>query len=87
MPLRVDVETQKDRSPNIYMETNDKSANTFMLDSFIHLFAFISILLIGADKWGIDVGVNLRLDQLFLVILSVLLFLKNGFYLFLFSLP
>ena len=80
MPLRVDVETQKDRSPNIYMETNDKSANTFMLDSFIHLFAFISILLIGSDKWGIDVGVNLRLDQLFLVILSVLLFLKNGFY-------
>ncbi len=80
MPLRVDVETQKDRSPNIYMETNDKSANTFMLDSFIHLFAFISVLLIGADKWGIDVGVNLRLDQLFLVILSVLIFLKNGFY-------
>ena len=74
------METQKDRSPNIYMETNDKSANMFMLDSFIHLFAFISVLLIGADKWGIDVGINLRLDQLFLVILSVLIFLKNGFY-------
>lgn len=45
---------------------------------FIHFFAFISVLLIGADKWGIDIGVNIRLDQLFLLIFSVLIFIKRN---------
>ena len=48
-------------------------------DLFVHVFAFISVLLIGADIWGVNVGVNLRLDQIFLLVLSFLLLLKNGF--------
>lgn len=46
------------------------------LDLFIHIFAFISVLLIGADKWGFDIGVNIRLDQFFLLIFSLLVFIK-----------
>lgn len=49
------------------------------LDYAIHFFCFISVLFIGADKWGINVGVNLRLDQIFLVILTLLLAVKNAF--------
>lgn len=49
----------------------------FNLDSFIHVFAFISVLLIGADIWGVRIRVNFRLDQLFLVILSFLLYVKG----------
>lgn len=48
-------------------------------DFFIDVFAVISVLLIGADIWGVNVGVNLRVDQIFLAILSVLLFLKNQY--------
>ena len=48
------------------------------MDLAIDLFAVISVLLIGADIWGLDVGVNLRVDQLFLAVLTVLLFCKNG---------
>ena len=43
------------------------------MDLAIDLFAVISVLLIGADIWGLDVGVNLRVDQLFLAVLTVLL--------------
>lgn len=54
-------------------------AKRISLDSVIHFFCFLSVLFIGADKWGINVGVNLRLDQVFLVILTLLLALKNAF--------
>ena len=50
------------------------------LDLAIHFFCFLSVLLIGADKWGINVGVNFRLDQVFLVILTLLLAFKDAFY-------
>ena len=44
------------------------------LDVFIHLFCFISLLLIGADRWGIELlGVNFRVDQLFLCAFALLL--------------
>ncbi len=52
------------------------------VDFFVHLFCFISVLFIGADKFGIDVGVNIRLDQVFLLFFAFFLFLKNGFKLY-----
>ena len=48
------------------------------MDSAIHAMCFISVLLIGADRWGLDVGVNLRLDQIFLCVLALLLTFKNA---------
>ena len=53
--------------------------NSTNLDRWIHRFCFLSVLFIGADKWGLDVGVNLRLDQIFLLILTVLLFFRNRY--------
>lgn len=50
------------------------------LDFFLEVFAFLSVLLIGADIWGVSAfGVNLRLDQLFLLIFCALLAAKDGF--------
>ena len=51
----------------------------FSLDLLTHAFCFLSILLIGADTWGIDVGVNLRFDQIFLCIFTLLLVIKNHY--------
>lgn len=48
-------------------------------DALVHLFCFISVLFIGADKWGINVGVNFRLDQVFLLIFTALLIVKNRY--------
>lgn len=48
-----------------------------VLDLFIHVFCFFSVLLIGADKWGIDIGVNLRIDQFILIVFGVLLFIRK----------
>lgn len=51
------------------------------LDRCIHFFCFLSLLLIGADRWGVTfVGVNFRLVQLFLCSLSFLLIARNAFY-------
>lgn len=47
------------------------------LNLFIHILCFISVLLICADRWGINIGVNIRLDQLFLTIFAVLLAVKD----------
>lgn len=47
------------------------------LDLLIHIFCFVSVLLIGADRWGINIGVNIRLDQLFLAVFVVLLAAKD----------
>lgn len=49
------------------------------LDTFVHAFCFISVLLIGADIWGVNVGVNFRIDQVFLVIFTLLLWVKNSY--------
>ena len=50
------------------------------LDLFIHLFCFVSLLLIGADRWGIElIGVNFRVDQLFLCIFALLLVVKKAY--------
>lgn len=49
-------------------------------DVFIHLFCFISVLLIGADIFGLKIGINIRLDQIFLVILTLLLAYKNSYH-------
>ena len=48
-----------------------------MTNTLINFFLTISTLFIGADIFGINVGVNLRLDQLFLFI-SFLLMMYNG---------
>lgn len=60
----------------IYLPTiKDKKIN---LDLFIHFFAFFSVLLIGADRWGVDIaGLNIRIDQFFILIFAILLFLKK----------
>lgn len=50
------------------------------LDALIHVFCFFSVLLIGADKWGFDVGVNIRIDQFILLIFGFLTMIKGGFY-------
>ena len=47
------------------------------LDYLIFFFMFLSTLLIGADVIGINVGINLRLDQIFLVITTLLMILRN----------
>ena len=50
------------------------------LDFFIHLFCFISLLFIGADTWGVELlGVNFRIDQLFLCIFALLLVIKGTY--------
>lgn len=50
------------------------------LDLFIHLFCFISLLLIGADTWGVELlGVNFRVDQIFLCIFALLLVFKGAY--------
>lgn len=50
------------------------------LDTFIHFFLFLSVLLIGADQWGFHfMGVNFRIDQLFLCFFSLLMVLKGEF--------
>lgn len=50
------------------------------LDLFIGVFGFMSVLLIGADIWGVSAfGVNLRIDQLFLLVFCALLAAKGGF--------
>ena len=50
------------------------------IDFFIHLFCFISVLLIGADIFSINVGVHFRIDQILLVILYVLIKVKGGYH-------
>ena len=49
------------------------------LDTAIHVLAFICMLLIGADKWSINVGVVLRIDQVFLCLLFLLILLRRSF--------
>lgn len=50
------------------------------LDLFIHLFCFLSVLLIGADRWGVELfGVNFRVDQLFLCFFALLLAVKGEY--------
>lgn len=52
------------------------------LDFFVHIFCFLSVLFIGADIIGIDVGINFRLDQVFLCVLTLLLIAKCKYRLF-----
>lgn len=47
---------------------------TSILDLLINFFMFLSTLFIGADIFGVNVGVNLRLDQVFLTLTALLLF-------------
>lgn len=49
------------------------------LDSITHFFCFLSVLFIGADIIGINVGVNFRLVQLFLVVMAALLIANKKF--------
>ncbi len=49
--------------------TNEKCHSSRIVDFFL----FLSTLFIGADVFGINVGVNIRLDQLFLLITAVLM--------------
>lgn len=51
-------------------------------ETLIHFFCFLSVLFIGADLIGVNIGVNLRLDQVFLVILCFLLIINNQFEIF-----
>ena len=51
-----------------------------IINKGIDIFVFLSTLFIGADILGLKVGVNLRLDQLFLFIASLLMTMKNKFY-------
>lgn len=50
------------------------------LDSITHLFCFLSVLFIGADIIGVNLGVNFRLVQLFLIVLTILLFVNKKYY-------
>lgn len=49
------------------------------LDYLIFIFMFLSTLLIGADVIGINVGINLRLDQIFLIITTFLMIVRNRY--------
>lgn len=50
------------------------------LDFFIDFFCFLSVLLIGADRWGFSaLDVNFRIDQVFLCIFAVLIAVKGEF--------
>lgn len=52
---------------------------TRVIDLIITFFLFISTLLIGADVIGVNIGINLRLDQIFLVITALLMILRDRF--------
>ena len=52
---------------------------TTTLDFLIHVLCFLSVLFIGADVLGINVGVNIRIDQLFLTLLTACLILNNSY--------
>lgn len=71
---------QTKEKESIFHRIKTRIANTKInLDFFIHCLCFISVLLIGADRWGITLfGVNFRLDQIFLCILTFLLIAKNA---------
>ena len=56
-----------------------KDKITCTLDLLIHSLCFLSVLLIGADVWGIKIGVNIRLDQLFLALLTLCLIINNSY--------
>ena len=47
------------------------------VDTFIHIFCFLSVLFIGADLLGVNVGVNLRFDQILLFVFALLLTVKG----------
>lgn len=49
------------------------------LDLLIHCLCFLSVLFIGADIIGIHIGVNLRLDQIFLLLLTICLIIRNSY--------
>ncbi len=49
------------------------------VDTFIHIFCFLSVLFIGADLLGVNVGVNLRFDQVLLFIFALLLTVKGKY--------
>ncbi len=49
------------------------------LKTLTTFFVFLSTLFIGADLFGVDVGVNLRLDQIFLFIATFLLIISNKY--------
>ena len=59
------------------VETTSKIATS--LDFLTHALCFISVLLIGADTWGINIGINLRLDQIFLTLLTLCLIINRGY--------
>ncbi|MBQ6782380.1 MAG: O-antigen ligase family protein [Acholeplasmatales bacterium] len=65
------------------VERNFKKVNTRIriksIDRVIFFFMFLSTLFIGADVIGINIGVNFRLDQIFLVITALLMTLRNNF--------
>mgnify|MGYP002624199591 CR=1 FL=1 len=52
-----------------------KPAAEIMID----VFMFLSTLFIGADVFGVNIGVNLRLDQLFLVLAAFFMMLENKY--------
>ena len=49
------------------------------VDTFIHIFCFLSVLFIGADLLGVNVGVNLRFDQILLFVFALLLTVKGKY--------
>lgn len=50
------------------------------LDAFIHFFCFLSLLFIGADRFGMEIGgVNFRIAQIFLAIFVFLMIVKGNF--------
>lgn len=50
------------------------------LDRLIHFFCFLSLLFIGADRFGMEIGgVNFRLDQLFLLFLTAFLVMRGAY--------
>lgn len=58
---------------------NKKEVASSTMDLVIHAFCFISVLLIGADIWGLDIGVNIRFDQIFLGIFTILLVINQKY--------
>ena len=61
------------------IKVNTKVRKITGVDYFVFFFMFLSTLLIGADVIGLNIGINLRLDQIFLVITGFLMLISNRY--------
>lgn len=53
--------------------------------SLVDIFAFLSVLFIGADQIGINIGFNFRIVQIFLLFFALMLMLEKKYYIYVYT--